>query len=191
MSKWILNTHARSGAATSARWAGTVFLFILCLALLANGFHPVSASSTDLYEVSVTITSAIPNPVTIGNPTSVSVKVSASGAPGVPTGVVEVKTGQQLVCQINLDLSGEGSCNLIFAASGVIPLKAVYPGDTSFLPGVSDVLNLEVMDLNGDILFYRQDFESLGRKRVVPAAPGCHTQLGAVSWVNSAMRQPA
>ncbi len=56
--------------------------------------------------------------------------------------------------------SGEGSCSLVFAASGVIPLKAVYPGDTSFLPGVSDVLDLEVMDLNGDILFYRHDFET-------------------------------
>jgi Bacterial Ig-like domain (group 3) len=127
----------------------------------------------------VTITSAIPNPVTIGNLTLVSVKVSAPGAPGVPTGIVEVKTGQQLVCQINLDPSGDGSCNLIFTASGVVPLKAVYPGDTSFLPGVSDVLELEVMDLNGDILFYRHEFETpvgsewcLLRQDVTPTGRG-------------------
>jgi hypothetical protein len=179
MSKWIKNAHARTGAATSGRWARTIFLFLLCLALLSGGITPVSASSTDLYEVSVAITSAIPNPVTIGNPTTVSVKVSAPGAPGAPTGVVEVKTGQQLVCQINLDLSGEGSCNLNFAASGVIPLKAIYPGDTSFLPGVSAALNLEVMDLKGDILFYRQDFETPAgnewcrlRQEVTPSGRG-------------------
>jgi hypothetical protein len=160
MSKWIMFAHARNGTATGARWAGGGLLFILSLSLIFGGSNAVSASSTDLYDVSVAITSAIPNPVTIGNPTSVSVKVSAPGAPGVPTGVVEVKSGQQLVCQINLDSSGEGSCNLLFAASGVIPLKAIYPGDTSFLPGVSGVLELEVMDLNGDILLYRQDFET-------------------------------
>ncbi len=179
MSKWIKNAQARSGARATDRGTGTVFVFILCLALLSGGTTAVSASSTDLYDVSVTITSAIPNPVTIGNPTSVSVKVSAPGAPGAPTGVVEVKTGQQLICQISLDLSGEGLCNLNFTASGVVPLKAVYPGDTSFLPGVSDVLNLEVMDLNGDILYYRQDFETpagsewcLLRQEVTPSGRG-------------------
>lgn len=160
MSKWIIFKHASTGVISGVRWTGVGLLLIFCLILLSGGIHVVSAGSTDLYQVTVTITSAIPNPVTIGNPTQVSVKVSASGAPGVPTGVVEVKSGQQLVCQIDLDASGEGACNLAFATSGVIPLKAVYPGDTSFLPGVSASLELEVMDLNGDILFYRHDFET-------------------------------
>jgi hypothetical protein len=159
MFKSIMSAHARTTVKTCALWAGAGLLLMLPLSLLSGGIQAVSAGSTDLYQVTVQITSALPNPVTIGNPALVSVKVSASGAPVTPTGVVEVKTGQQLVCQINLDASGAGSCNLIFAASGVIPLKAVYPGDTFFLPGVSEVLDLEVMDLNGDILFYRHDFE--------------------------------
>jgi len=179
MSKRIMFAHTRRGVATGAQWAGTGLLLILCLSLFSGGIHVVTAGSTDLYAVTVTITSAIPNPVTIGNPTQISVKVSAPGAPGVPTGVVEVKTGQQLVCQINLNASGEGSCNLVFSVSGVIPLKAIYPGDTFFLPGVSDVLDLEVMDLNGDILLYQHNFETpagsewcLLRQEVTPAGRG-------------------
>ena len=179
MSNRIMNPHARTVTLINARRTGVGLLFILSLSLFFGGNQTVLAGSTDLYDVSVLITSAIPNPVTIGNPTLVSVKVSAPGAPGVPTGVVEVKTGQQLVCQIDLDPSGEGSCSLTLATSGVIPLKAIYPGDTSFLPGVSEVLDLEVMDLNGDILFYQQDFETpagsewcLLRQDVTPTGRG-------------------
>jgi hypothetical protein len=179
MSKSIMFAHARTAAATGARWAGVGLLLVLSFSLFFGGIQAVSAGITDLYQVSMQITSAVPNPVTIGNPTLVSVKVSSLGGSAVPTGVVEVKTAQQVVCQINLDSLGEGSCNLLFSSSGIVPLRAVYPGDTSFLPGVSEILDLEVMDLNGDILLYQHDFETpagsewcLLRQDVTPSGRG-------------------
>ncbi len=185
MSIWNLFPNAHTRGWVSARWVRLGLRLLLFLALSFGVSQMASASPADLYEVAVTITSAVPNPVTVGQATSISVKVNAPGAPETPGGVVEVKSGQQLFCQIALDPAGEGSCSLTFPTSGVIPLKAVYPGGTYFLPGVSAVLDLEVMDLNGDVLYYRQDFETLPgsewclqRQDVTPSGRGFLGQFG-------------
>jgi len=114
----------------------------------------------DAYEVIVTI-SANPDPTKMGQPTSILVKVTAVDTNLVPTGVVEVIAGLKTACLFTLDSAGEGSCVLTFPSEEVVPLKAVYTGETPFLPGVSELLELEVQLPFPYEIVYQSDFETL------------------------------
>jgi hypothetical protein len=82
---------------------------------------------------STTITSNLPNPSVIGQ--SVSIRFSVTGN-GVPTGTVTVTANSGQSCSGALS-TGNGSCVLIFTASGSPKLKASYSGDSNFKPSSS------------------------------------------------------
>jgi LPXTG-site transpeptidase (sortase) family protein len=97
------------------------------------------------YPVTVTIDSVTPNPAYVDQAVTVSVSVSAS-APAIPTGTVELRIGDNTACLIMLDAMGKGDCTLTYDMPAEISLKAIYPGNTSFLPGVSEEVVLRVID---------------------------------------------
>ena len=181
MSKWIVNTHARNSMATGARWAGTVFLFILCLALLSNGIDTVSASSTDLYEVSVTITSAIPNPVTIGNPTSVSVTSERARS----AGYAYRRGGGENRAAIGLpDQPGRVRRRFVqfeFRRVRGHPAQSGLP--RRHLISTRCVRGAEPGSDGPErrYPFIPARFRNSGGERVVPAAPGAHAQRARLS----------
>jgi Flp pilus assembly protein TadG len=63
---------------------------------------------------------------------SVTVNVKVTGGSPQPTGVVDI-TGADQNCQITLDNSGTGSCNVVFNTQGTKVLVAFYEGDTDNL----------------------------------------------------------
>ncbi|HSJ87456.1 MAG TPA: Ig-like domain repeat protein [Anaerolineales bacterium] len=63
---------------------------------------------------------------------SVTVNVQVTGGSPQPTGVVDI-TGADQNCQITLNGSGAGSCNVIFNTQGAKVLVAFYEGDTDNL----------------------------------------------------------
>lgn len=72
-----------------------------------------------------------PDPSEINQSVTVNVKVTGAGSPQ-PTGVVDI-TGADQNCQITLDSSGTGSCNVVFNTQGTKVLVAFYEGDTDNL----------------------------------------------------------
>jgi hypothetical protein len=80
-----------------------------------------------------TITSDNPDPSVVGQ--QVTVNFTVTGAPGTPTGSVNVSDGT-ISCNGNLT-SGAGSCVLTFASAGPRTLTATYSGDATHDASVS------------------------------------------------------
>ncbi|MBN1148932.1 MAG: Ig-like domain repeat protein [Anaerolineales bacterium] len=141
---------------------------------------PLGAAQAEPYDVTVTIDNLDPNPVMAGQPVTITASVAANLPDvGVPSGQLVIQAGQDLLCQVTLDLSGAGSCSLTFPLSGLTPIKAIYPGDSPFLPGVSDVAYLTVETQGYSEIVYQHDFETpvgdewcLRRQETTPGGRG-------------------
>jgi len=79
---------------------------------------------------------------------------------GTSTGLLIIQAGQNQLCQFTLNPSGSGSCSLTFPVSGLVPLEAVYPGQTPFLPGVSEAAILTVESPGWEEIVYQHNFET-------------------------------
>lgn len=128
---------------------------ILCVAFL-----PVQmVKAAEAAPTSVQISSIIPSPAYIDQQVTIYVQAAAvNGLDGIPTGNVEIRSGQNRVCFFALDSAGEGNCHLSFTTPATVPLKAVYLGTNNFLPSVSTEINLIVknkhtptVDIQSDI----------------------------------------
>jgi len=119
---------------------------------------PVNDPTSGPLEVDVHL-EALPHPAVVGQPVSVKVQVSAVASALIPDGVVDVQTDQQQTCQITLDTQGEGHCTMTFPTTGRVILRALYLGNSTFLPGSSDKLLLPVVN-PGDIPVYQHNFET-------------------------------
>lgn len=116
---------------------------VLCLILLCCAALPVKAASPA--STAVAITSITPNPAYTGQQVNIHIKVTAADpASGVPTGQVEIRSGQNRVCAAQLDAGGEAACTLRFDDPAVVSLKAIYLGTNAFLPATSAVSRLTV-----------------------------------------------
>jgi hypothetical protein len=179
-------TNVKSTGCLS-RWLRLGMVGAFLFALFSGASLPVAARVQDgPYLVVVEITDVTPNPVFMGQPVTIAVKVSAvDPLAGVPTGDVQVKSGQDEVCLISLDALGEGSCTLTFSFPAIVPLEAVYPGEAPFLPGVSGVVYLEVDITSAWLEVYQNDFEApagdewcLIRQETTPSGRGFLGQFG-------------
>lgn len=118
-------------------------LLPLLILLTMLPITPVQAA--EQAPTTVVIASIVPAEPYIEQPIVVSVQVAAvNPADGIPTGNVEIKSGQSRVCLFPLDASGAGSCTLIYAAPATIALKAVYIGTDAYLPSTSPEVSLVV-----------------------------------------------
>lgn len=116
---------------------------VLCLILLCFPALPVKAASP--VSTAVAITSIAPSPAYTGQQVKIHIKVTAADpVSGVPTGLVEIRSGQNRVCAEQLDAAGEALCALRFDDPAVISLKAIYLGTDAFLPAASAVSSLTV-----------------------------------------------
>jgi hypothetical protein len=130
-------------------WIGAGTLLFVSLLLLPQVSRAAEQASTDRFAYDVVVTlDATPNPVNQGDPVTISVTATGVGTSLIPGGVVEVMEGTEIVCEITLDQFGEGSCILAYysplVVEHVVQLKAIYPGESPFLPAVSEILNLVV-----------------------------------------------
>ena len=80
----------------------------------------------------VKITGDVPDPSAPGQTVVVGVSVTSTGT--TPTGTVAI-TGADNNCNITLDSSGDGSCNVVFMNTGAKTLTATYSGDTNYNGG--------------------------------------------------------
>lgn len=79
---------------------------------------------------STTITSASPNPATLGSPVMVSYSVGGVVGGALPTGTVTVKANTGENCSA---LVSAGGCSLTFTTSGTRTVTASYSGDFNYL----------------------------------------------------------
>ncbi len=126
------------------------------------------------YQTQITFQSITPSPAFINQPVSISVLVEAlDTAGGIPSGVVEVKSGVEKVCEITLGVNGAGSCVLDFDNPGVLPLQAFYLGTNVYLPAASVSRDVTVWDQYRPLVAITHDTPDpsiLGRKVLVEVA---------------------
>lgn len=189
---WLALALAAAGLIAATALAAVVLAAPVVLSTTSPGqvsFAPslsVSSSGPQLsvqaepYDVTVTIDDLAPNPVMAGQPVTITASVTSTlPFVGVPGGKLVIEAGQNLECQITLDASGAGLCSLVFPLSGLTPLKAVYPGQSPFLPGISDVTYLTVDSQGSSEIVYQHDFETpvgtewcLPRQDITPSGRG-------------------
>lgn len=119
---------------------------IIIVCVLCVGLLPVEQVTAKAQAQStIAISSILPSPAYIGQTVVVQVQAAAvNPMDGIPTGAVEIRSGQNMVCGFPLDGTGAGSCALIFNTPATVPLKAVYLGSDAFIPSVSTEINLVV-----------------------------------------------
>lgn len=132
----------------SLAWS-LVPVLIICLLLspvrLVTAAGPISTT--------VEITSIAPSPAYIGQPVEINIRVaSANPQDGIPTGRVEIRSGQNRVCALTLDAAGEGVCILSFDTPASVSLKAIYLGKDAFLPALSTDNNLIVKNKHTPVI---------------------------------------
>ena len=96
-----------------------------------------------------------------------SVRVSGgAGATGQPTGSVQVKTRDEVLCRIHLH-HGRGSCSLYTRelSPGSYEIVADYSGDANFNPAMSNPERLHVRNGSGVLLSLARPTVSVGRER--------------------------
>lgn len=90
--------------------------------------HTVNKAAT-----TTTITSDAPDPSKDGESVTIDFKVEVhSPGAGVPTGFVDVYSGDTLVCDKSPLGSGQGGCVAKLTGSGLVVLRAEYRGDANF-----------------------------------------------------------
>ncbi len=119
-----------------------ILLLFLTAALTAGRMVPGRVHAgylrqTGPFEVTVEISAITPSPSFVGQPVTITVRVTANDPlGGTPTGSVNLTSSLATLCSIPLIL-GQGSCTVTFNTAGTVPLRAVYPGQNNFLPGTS------------------------------------------------------
>lgn len=140
------------------------FWMPFALILLAvSAFLPIgSVLASELfqsgpYEVDVVIT-ALPSPSYIEQIVTftVSVNLKAGGDP-VTSGSLELRSGDEKVCDLVLNSSGEASCYFVFDTPAEIPFQALYLGVDQILPGASERIMHIVMDKHPPTVVVTQD----------------------------------
>ncbi|HZW03761.1 MAG TPA: sortase [Anaerolineaceae bacterium] len=130
------------------------FAAALLVCLLIGMVQPVQAQRPE--PTTAAITSIAPNPAYINQPVAIQVSVAASDPlAGVPTGTVEIRSGQDRVCTITLDSAGHGMCALSFDTPATLPLKAFYLGSDEFVPDDSPEINLVVRNKHTPVVEIR------------------------------------
>ncbi len=133
--------------------------WVLILVVLAGLISPVqTVKAAEPLNTVIEFTSITPNPAYISQQLTVSIRVSSvSRAEGVPTGYVEIRSGQSLVCYFALDAAGEGNCKLTYLTPATVPLKAFYLGDDGFVPSASGLVNLVIKNKHTPVVTITSD----------------------------------
>lgn len=109
------------------------------------------------YEVDVTI-NANPSPSYIEQTVEFTINVTLKDSSGgIASGWVELRSGDEKVCELELDSGGQASCQLYFDTPAVIPFQAFYLGVDQILPGASERINHTVMDKHHPLVQVIQD----------------------------------
>ena len=109
------------------------------------------------YEVDVTI-SADPSPSYIEQTVEFTINVTLrNSSGGIASGWVELRSGDEKVCELELDSGGQASCQLFFDTPAVIPFQAFYLGVDQILPGASERILHTVMDKHHPLVNVIQD----------------------------------
>jgi LPXTG-site transpeptidase (sortase) family protein len=124
-----------------------VWMFILAIALLPIGSAAASVQTqSGPYEVDVTL-SANPNPAYIGQSVEFTATVTPrDSAAGIPAGTLEIRSGDERICNLTLDGSGQASCSLTYDTPSLLYFQAFYLGSNPILPGASSRLTLVIMN---------------------------------------------
>ncbi|MHB8133095.1 MAG: sortase [Anaerolineaceae bacterium] len=135
-----------------------VIILILAIALL-----PISnVVASELfqngpYEVDVSLI-ANPSPSYIEQNIVFTVSVTPrDSSAGTASGSVEIRSGDEKVCDLELNAFGQASCQLVYDQPGVIPFQAFYLGINPILPGVSRTIYHTVLDKHHPLVEIIQD----------------------------------
>lgn len=124
-----------------------IAIFMLTLVMINKPVHAQTILLDGPYQTRVSFQVVTPSPSFIEQPVTVTVQVeSIDSLGGVPSGVVEIKTGAEKICEITLNAGGFGSCSLTFDTPSVVPLQAFYIGTDTYLPAASTTYNQQVLD---------------------------------------------
>jgi FtsP/CotA-like multicopper oxidase with cupredoxin domain len=132
----VTMTSGTGTCGLTASWPATA---TYAAASLAQSTPATKLAST------TSITSNSPNPSVVGQPVTVSVRVTGTGLTG-PTGNFTV-TGNGSTCTAALS-AGVGSCPLTFVTTGVKTLTASYVGDSNYNTSLSSGVNQSVGDFS-------------------------------------------
>lgn len=141
----------------------TIVLRIAIVLILVSALLPVGkVLASELfqigpYEVDVTI-DANPSPSYIEQTVEFTVTVTLQDSSGgTASGRVELRSGDEKVCDLVLDSGGQASCQLYFDTPAVIPFQAFYLGVDQILPGASPRILHTVMDKHHPLVSVIQD----------------------------------
>ena len=129
-----------------------IWLRVIAVLLLVSAMLPIgNVWASQLFqagpdEVDVVIQAA-PSPSYIEQTVTFIVTVELKGTDvPVTSGALELRSGDEKVCDLILNSSGQGSCDLIFDTPALVPLQAFYLGVNQILPGASALYLHTVMD---------------------------------------------
>ncbi len=129
-----------------------IWLRAIAVLLLVSAMLPIgNVWASQLFqagpnEVDVVINAA-PSPSYIEQTVifTVTVELRGTNVP-VTNGALELRSGDEKVCDLVLNSSGQVSCDLTFDTPALVPLQAFYLGVNQILPGASSLYLHTVMD---------------------------------------------
>ncbi len=137
------------------------WLMIFLAAALLIPSAMVGAAPDEAFAVQVEIVGFSPDPAWTGEMVEATLKVSAvDPLNGVPSGVVQLRSGGDVQCQALLDGAGMAACRVHLNQAGLLPFIGVYLGQAPFLPGTSPEKELWTRDPWLTQTIYEQDFEA-------------------------------
>ncbi len=158
-----------------------------------TGHHFVAATAANLFTSLAGSTTALTAPATViaGQPATLSVHVSASGAGAAPGGLVSIFSGAGFLASTPL-VNGAGTAAVPASAlaAGTYALTAVYAGDTTYAVSASTVQPLTVLPaLVGTTTALSTSNANVGAgtqitftATVMPASAGNGTPTGTVTF---------
>lgn len=139
-------------------WLWAVLVLLAISAMLPIG--KVVASElfqSGPYEVDVVI-APLPSPSYIEQEVTFTVSVNLrNGEDPVTSGGLELRSGDEKVCDLILNSAGQASCQLTFNTPSIIPFQAIYLGVDQILPGASARIMHRVMDKHHPTVVVTQD----------------------------------
>ncbi len=149
---------------------------------------PIETRTVKKADTTVEILSVDPLHVVVGQPTEITLKVTVLPAAETPYGKVVISNGVD-DCEVTLDASGEGSCELASTSPGEKMLSASYQGSDDHKTSESvEFVGLVVSKADSDVSITEFSPENpvtgqpvTIRFSVVPVAPGWGQPVGAVT----------
>jgi sugar lactone lactonase YvrE len=135
-------TGATASISISFPTPGTYALKAVCSGDTLTGPATATLSQVVLNFSTINLTSSV-NPSLVGQSTTLTASLSASGS---PTGTMKFYDGATLIGTANLNGTA-ASISVSFATAGTHPLTAVYSGDVNTTPGTSAVLSQVVLNV--------------------------------------------